>query len=230
MRSPRASGILLHATCLPGPQGIGDFGAEAFAFIDFLKDARQKLWQVLPLNPTGYGDSPFQCFSACAGNPLLISLEKLAEKGVLAKTDLAGPFSFPEEQVDFGAVIKTKIPLLRKAAQSFFATATDRKQFEEFCRANSSWLDDFALFMAVKNTQDLVAWPRWPAEIAQRRSEAVREWSGRLASDIEAIKYWQFEFFEQWQELRAYCHQRDIQVIGDIPIYVAHDSADVWAN
>jgi len=231
MKFPRASGILLHPTSLPGPYGIGDFGPEAYRFADFLHESGCRLWQVLPLNPTGYGDSPFQSFSASAGNPLLISLEKLVDKGVLAKSDLANTPRFPDEQVDYGAVIKTKTPILRKAAERFLdGDSPEQKQFEEFCRVNSGWLDDFALFMAVKNTQDLVAWPKWPAEIAQRRPEAIRDWSTRLACDIEAIKYWQFEFFQQWSELREYCHQRGIQVIGDIPIYVAHDSADVWAN
>src|SRR5581483_104908 len=231
MKFPRAAGILLHPTCLPGSYGIGDLGPEAYRFADFLQYSGCGLWQVLPLNPTGYGDSPFQCFSAHAGNPLLISLDRLVHKGVLAKTDVEGLFSFPEEHVDYGAVIKTKIPLLRKAAQRFLQSdSAERQKFAEFCRTNSQWLDDFALFMAVKNTQDLVAWPKWPSDIAQRRPDAVREWTTRLASDIEAIKYWQFEFFEQWKELRDYCHQRGIQIIGDIPIYVAHDSADVWAN
>jgi 4-alpha-glucanotransferase len=231
MKFPRASGILLHPTSLPGPYGIGDFGPEAYRFADFLHESGCRLWQVLPLNPTGYGDSPFQSFSASAGNPLLISLEKLVDKGVLAKAELTNIPRFPDEQVDYGAVIKIKTPLLRKAAERFLqGDSPEQNQFEEFCRANSGWLDDFALFMAVKNTQDLVAWPKWPAEIAQRRPEAIRDWSTRLASDIEAIKYWQFEFFQQWSELREYCHQRGIQIIGDIPIYVAHDSADVWAN
>ena len=231
MKVTRASGILLHPTSLPGPYGVGDLGPEAFRFADFLHDSGCHLWQVLPINPTGYGDSPFQCFSASAGNPLLISLDKLAEIGVLAKSDIDGLYSFPEEQVEYGAVIKAKIPLLRKAAERFLGSGQgNRQHFNEFCGANAQWLDDFALFMAVKNTQDMVAWPNWPVDIAQRTPKAMREWSTRLAFEIEAIKYWQFEFFRQWQELREYCHARDIQIIGDVPIYVAHDSADVWAN
>ncbi len=231
MKFARAAGILLHPTSLPGPYGIGDFGPEAYRFADFLQESGCGLWQVLPLNPTGYGDSPFQCFSASAGNPLLISLEKLVEKGLLGSQDLGDLFSFPEDHVDYGSVIKTKTPLLRKAAERFFQSGfSSRKDFEAFCRENAPWLDDFALFMAVKNTQDLVAWTKWPADIAQRRPQALRDWSTRLARDIEAIKFWQFEFFQQWHELREYCHQRSIRIIGDIPIYVAHDSSDVWAN
>jgi 4-alpha-glucanotransferase len=231
MKFARACGILLHPTSLPGPYGIGDLGPEAYRFADFLHDSGCGLWQVLPLNPTGYGDSPFQCFSASAGNPLLISLDKLVDKGLLGAHEVTGLFEFPEEHVDYGAVIKTKVPLLRKAAEKFFQSDSDaRKHFDQFCGENANWLDDFALFMAVKNTQDLVAWPKWPSDIARRRPEALREWNARLAPDIQAIKYWQFEFFQQWHELREYCHQRGIRIIGDIPIYVAHDSADVWAN
>lgn len=228
MKFARAAGILLHPTSLPGPHGIGDLGPGAYRFADFLVECGCRLWQVLPLNPTGYGDSPFQGFSASAGNPLLISLDKLVDKGLLSSSEV-GVFSFPEERVDYGEVIRTKIPLLRKAAERFFRSA-ERQPFDDFCGTNANWLDDFALFMAVKNTQDLVAWPKWPAEIAQRRPEAVRESSIRLQADIQAIKFWQFEFFQQWRELREYCHQAAIQIIGDIPIYVAHDSADVWTN
>lgn len=232
MTFPRASGILLHPTSLPAPHGIGDLGPEAYAFVDFLEAAGHKLWQVLPLNPTGYGDSPFQCFSASAGNPLLISLDRLVEKGTLSKAELNDLPACPLETVDYGRVIAFKTPLLKKAARNFLESATteDRRQFEEFCLANANWLNDFSLFMAVKDTQDLVAWTKWPADIASRETEAVRVWQAKLASEIEAIKYWQFEFSQQWQSLRTYAHERDIRIIGDIPIYVAHDSADVWAD
>jgi len=232
MRFSRSSGILLHPTCLPGPHGIGDLGNEAYSFVDFLQGAGQKLWQVLPLNPTGYGDSPFQCFSASAGNPLLINLDKLAEKGVLDGADLKNVPAFPLGIVDYGRVIGFKTRLLKKAARSFLdaAPSTERRRFEGFCQANANWLDDFALFMAGKDAHNLVAWNRWPGEIAERRREAVRAWSMKLAHEIEAIKYWQFEFFQQWQDLRAYARDRNIRVIGDIPFYVAHDSADVWSN
>ena len=232
MRFPRASGILLHPTCLPASGGVGDFGAEAFAFVDFLKDAGQKLWQVLPLNPTGYGDSPFQCFSAHAGNHLLISLEKLREQGVLEAADFREQPEFPQEHVDFGRVIRWKIPLLKKAAVRFLGSAisSDRKAFEDFRTANASWLPDFALFMACKEEQGGVAWNKWPSDIAQRTAGGLSSASTRLRDAARAVEYWQFEFFRQWQELRSYARQAGIRVIGDIPIYVALDSADVWTN
>lgn len=232
MRFPRSSGILLHPTCFPGPHGIGDFGTEAFAFVDFLKDAGQKLWQVLPLNPTGYGDSPFQCFSAHAGNHLLISLERLRERGILRSSDFRNQPVFPDDEVDFGAVIRWKTSLLNQAAVRFLNTATgqERQAFDEFCDASSDWLSDFAVFMACKEEQGGVAWNRWPGEIAQREASALRAARERLQQSVLAVSYWQFEFFRQWQELRAYAHQAGIRIVGDIPIYVALDSADVWTN
>jgi len=232
MRFSRSSGILLHPTSLPGGQGIGDFGPAAYRFIDFLQAAGQKLWQVLPLNPTGYADSPFQCFSASAGNPLLISLDHLAEQGFLSRNDLSHVPAFPVETVDYDAVSRFKSPLLQKAAANFFANASaeDRSGFDEFVRANASWLEDFALFMAVKEKHNQVAWTQWPADIAARQSGALERQSKELASAIKAQKFLQYAFFQQWQKLRAYGRERNISIIGDLPIYVAHDSADVWTN
>ena len=232
MRFPRASGILLHPTCLAGPNGIGDFGAEAFAFVDFLKDAGQKLWQVLPLNPTGYGDSPFQCFSAHAGNHLLISLEKLREQGILEIADFRGQPEFPQDHVDFGRVIEWKTALLKTAAARFLSNASggQRRVFNEFRAGNASWLPDFALFMACKEEQGGIAWNKWPSEIAQRTAAGLSSADTRLKEAASAVEYWQFEFFRQWQQLRSYARQAGIRVIGDIPIYVALDSADVWTN
>jgi 4-alpha-glucanotransferase len=211
---------------------VGDFGPEAYRFVDFLHSAGLRLWQVLPLNPTGYADSPFQCFSASAGNPVLISLERLVDRGVLSSNDLSSAPAFPLEAVDYGAVIAFKTPLLQRAARNFFATvsSTERRRFEEFLKANAPWLDDFALFMAIKETHDLVAWTKWPFDIAARHTEAVKRWSETLALSIEAQKYFQFEFFRQWHELRDYGRERGIRIIGDVPIYVAHDSVDVWSN
>jgi 4-alpha-glucanotransferase len=232
MNFARSSGILLHPTSLPGPHGAGDFGPEAYRFLDFLHAAGQKLWQVLPLNPTGYADSPFQCFSASAGNPLLISLEQLVDARLLSKEDLHNIREFPVESVDYGAVIRFKMPLLKKAAANFFAAASaeSRRQFEEFSQSNAHWLDEFALFMAVKEAHDRVSWTKWPDDIASRQPEAVKRWSEQCAASISAYKFFQYEFFRQWQALRAYGRERNIRVIGDIPIYVAHDSADVWVN
>ena len=232
MRFPRASGILLHPTCLPGPLGVGDFGSEAFAFVDFLRDAGQKVWQVLPLNPTGYGDSPFQCFSAYAGNHLLISLEKLKERGILEAGDFGGQPDFPQDNVDFGDVIRWKTLLLEKAASRFLSAATgdERRAFDDFCASNTAWLPDFALFMACKEEQGGAAWNAWPPNIAHRTLTGVNEVSARLKEALLAVQYWQFEFFRQWQELRRYAAKAGIRVIGDLPIYVALDSADVWTN
>lgn len=232
MRFPRCSGILLHPTCLPGPFGIGDFGSEAFAFVDFLKAAGQKLWQVLPLNSTGYGDSPFQCFSAQAGNHLLISLETLQRQGILDASDFAAKPRFPEERVDFGTVIEWKTRLLKRAASRFLSgdTGDGKRAFDDFCAANASWLPEFALFMAYKEEHGGVAWPVWPAEIAGRNRAAMEAAQQRLKDSIRAVQYWQFEFFRQWQTLRQYAHDAGIRIVGDIPIYVALDSADVWTN
>jgi 4-alpha-glucanotransferase len=165
---------------------------------------------------------------------MLISLDRLAEERILSKEDLRTLPIFPSESVDYGAAIRFKIPLLQKAAANFFANASaqseDRRRFDDFCRDNSHWLNDFALFMAVKQAHDFVAWPHWPKDIAKHEPEAVERWCKKLATEIEAQKFFQFEFFEQWQALRAYGRERGIRIIGDIPIYVAHDSADVWSN
>ncbi len=232
MKFPRSSGVLLHPTSLPSSHGIGDFGPEAYHFVDFLHSAGQKLWQVLPLNPTGYGDSPFQCFSASAGNPLLISLENLAEQGLLSKADFQSAPKFPVEAVDYGAVAIFKYPLLYKAAKNFFAGAIGDRQreFDQFAQLHASWLNDFALFMAIKEEQNLREWTGWPDAIAAREHKEIRRKKEELAPVIEAQKFFQYVFFQQWQKLRAYGRERNIRIIGDVPIYVAHDSADVWAN
>jgi 4-alpha-glucanotransferase len=232
MKLPRSSGILLHPTSLPGPSGIGDLGAGAYAFADFLSNASQHLWQVLPLGPTGYGDSPYQCFSAFAGNPLLISLEKLVEEDLLSATDLAeGPF-FTDAEVDYGSVIHFKLPLLRKAHQNFKkqGRTSDWNQLHAFCRQNASWLDDYAKFAAFKEAHGGAVWNQWDPELASRRPESVARWSESLGQEIESHKYVQYQFFKQWSALKNYCHRKGIRIFGDVPIFVAHDSADVWAH
>jgi len=228
----RASGILLHPTCLPGPFGVGDFGSEAFAFVDFLRDAGQRLWQVLPLNPTGYGDSPFQCFSAHAGNHLLISIEKLKDKGILDAADVRDQPRFPEDEVDFERAIEWKAVRLKKAASRFLSGAmgTDRRAFDDFCSGNAAWLDDYSIFMACKEEHGNVAWNHWPNDLARRLPASLNAARDRLKDAMLAVQYWQFEFFQQWRELRAYAAKTGIRVIGDIPIYVALDSSDVWTN
>ena len=233
MKFPRSAGILLHPTSLPGRFGIGDLGAEAYRFADFLARAGQRIWQVLPLGPTGYGDSPYQCFSAFAGNPLLISLEKLVEEGVLSTADLEGAPPFPSRQADYGWVIQFKLPLLKRAAESFKggAAARERDHYEDFCRRNAAWLDNYSLFAALKEAHGGEAiWNRWERDIATRQPAAVAEWQAKLADEIQARKYWQYEFSKQWAALKQYCHLRGIRTMGDIPIFVAHDSADVWAQ
>ena len=232
MTTLRRSGILLHPTSLPGRYGIGDAGPEAYRFLDFLVDSQQRLWQVLPLGPTGYGDSPYQSFSSFAGNPLLISPDALLEAGLLEPADLAEVPAFPAQRVDYGAVIGFKLGLLARAFERFQAknNLALRSEFEAFCRENRAWLDDFALFMALKEAHAGAAWYTWEPDIAQRRPAAVRRWRQALAVSVERHKYIQFLFFKQWTALKRAANARGIRLIGDIPIFVAHDSADVWSH
>ena len=224
---PRASGILLHPTSLPGRFGIGDLGPEAYKFLDFLAAAGQRIWQVLPLGPTGYGDSPYQLFSAFAGNPLLISLEMLADEGLLTAAELAQAPEFPAGEVDYGRVIRFKMPLLRAAYKRFRGSA----EFGSFRSENAAWLDDYALFMALKESHGGEAiWSRWEPQIAARQPAALAEWRARLAEEIASLQFTQYLFFRQWRSLHDYARGHGIQIMGDLPIYVAHDSADVWAN
>jgi 4-alpha-glucanotransferase len=233
MKLPRCSGVLLHPTSLSGRFGVGDLGHEAHRFAEFLARAGQRIWQVLPLGPTGYGDSPYQCFSASAGNPLLVSLERLEEEGDLSPQDLLEVPPFPDRHADFGWVIQYKRPLLKKAAKNFRARASParREDYERFCGENSSWLDNYALFIALKDAHGGEAvWNKWEREIATRQPAALDAWKICLTEEIEAQKYAQYQFFKQWLELKASCHAVGIQIMGDIPIFVAHDSADVWAQ
>ena len=232
MSFPRASGILLHPTSLPGPYGVGDLGAEAYAFVDFLAGAGQTLWQVLPLGPTGYGDSPYQCFSAFAGNTLLISPDKLVEQGLLAKQDTADAPQFAAERIEYGPVIEYKHKLLWRAFENF-KRATDtplRGEFDSFCQAAAAWLDDYALFRAMKDVRDGAAWHKWERPMVERDPGALHAARTHLSEKIEARKFWQFLFFRQWGALKLYANERRVQIVGDIPIFVAHDSADVWVN
>ena len=223
MRFPRSSGILLHPTSLPGPYGIGDFGPESRRFVDFLAAAGQKLWQVLPLGPTGYGESPYQCFSAWAGNPLLISLERLVEQKWLDASALAEAPKFPEDRVDFERVIPWKMALLESLSPKGAG-------FEKFCGENQHWLDDYALFIALKTRHGGASWNHWETGARDRDPKALAKWRAELGGPIATQKFIQFVFFEQWRELRDYCGGLGVRIMGDLPIYVAHDSADVWAN
>jgi 4-alpha-glucanotransferase len=232
MNFPRASGILLHPTSLPGPYGVGDMGPEAYKFVDFLVAAGQTIWQVLPLGPTGYGDSPYACYSAFAGNTLLISPEQLVADGLLAASDLADLPGFSPESVDFTAIHDFKDALLRRAFARF-KQADDAKlqpAFVEFCERETAWLDDYALFRALKDAQGGVAWNDWEPALVRRDPASLAGARKELSAEIEAQKFYQFLFFRQWFALKAVCNRRGIKVVGDIPIFVAHDSADVWTN
>lgn len=231
----RSAGILLHPTSLPSRYGIGDLGSSAYQFVDFLVAGRLSLWQMLPLGPTGYGDSPYQSFSAFAGNPLLISPDRLVADGFLPAKAIEKVPDFPTGQVDFGPVIDYKRDLLR-AAHDYFqenATPAQRDAYNRFCLNTSYWLDDYALFMALKEhhkDQDGGVWNTWPRPIAKRQVKAMKQWTRDLANDIESHKFQQFLFYKQWLELKSYANKQGIKIIGDIPIFVAYDSADVWSH
>jgi len=232
MLFPRSSGILLHPTSFPSRFGMGDMGIEAYRFIDFLVESDQQYWQVLPLGPTGYGNSPYSCYSAMAGNPLLINPEVLRDQELLADEDFANLPEFPLDYVDFERAIAVKVPLLKKACENFKAKASSvqQKEFSGFCESKENWLEDYAVFMALKDHFGGVSWNNWEPEIARREPESLEKWRQQLNAEIYYYKYVQFEFFRQWTELKRYANLRDIKIIGDIPIYVAHDSADVWSH
>lgn len=231
MPFPRASGILLHPTSLPGRFGMGDLGPEAYGFVDFLADTRQRLWQVLPLGPTGHGNSPYLSYSSMAGNPLLLSLEKLCEDNLLFPDELGELGDLPTDQVAFDRVIPAKMRLLERAARRFqdSAIAEHQAAFAEFCQRCHFWVDEYAFYMALKNAHGGLSWTDWDQDIARRKPNAMAQWREKLASDIFCHKFLQFEFHCQWSALKQYANQREIQIVGDIPIYVAHDSVDVWA-
>ncbi len=232
MEFTRASGVLLHPTSLPGPDGIGDLGPECYRWIDFLAGCGCGLWQILPLGPTGYGDSPYQCFSAFAGNPYLISPALLWEDGLLTRADLADRPAFPAERVEYGDVIPWKLKVLERAEKRFetAAPAALKEAFEEFQKAQAFWLDDFALFMAIKENQHGVGWENWEPEFRMRQPEALAAFQSANGGAIRRQKLRQFLFFRQWRAVLDYAHKQGIQIIGDIPIFVAFDSADAWAN
>ena len=232
MTQNRKSGVLLHPTSLPSRWGIGDLGAAAYTFVDFLAAAGQQLWQVMPLGPTGYGDSPYQGFSAFAGNPLLISLDQLLSDGLLEEADLADAPQFPDGHVDYGWVIPWKLGMLRRAFERFkqSAAADLRDEFAAFRTAQRTWLADYALFAALKEAHGGATWSSWEPPIARREPAAVGEAGSRLSHQVEFFSFLQWQFFRQWRALKAHANAQGIQIIGDIPIFVAYDSADVWAN
>jgi 4-alpha-glucanotransferase len=231
MPFPRVGGILLHPTSLPSRGGIGDLGASAYAFADFLASARQGLWQVLPLGPLGFGDSPYSSTSAFAGNPLLISLERLADRGWIERAQVA---ALPDgiAPVDYATVFHRKMPLLFEAGRNFLRSAADptRSRFENFCRQNQWWLDDFVLFDGLRVRYRLETWNRWPQKFVRRNAAAIKKARDEMQEDLEVRKALQFFFYEQWQALRAHCARLSIRMAGDIAIFVNFESADVWTH
>ena len=229
----RSSGILFHPTSLPGKYGIGTLGKEAYAFIDFLKKSRQKLWQIFPLGPTGYGDSPYQSFSSFAGNPYLIDFDLLIEAHLLSEEDLRDVFfGDNEEYIDYGAVYNQKYPLLRKAYENFKSSDNHemRENLEHFKRENASWLNDYSLYISLKNHFNGLPWNEWAQDIKNREDGAMHHYRNELADDIEYHNFIQFLFFKQWGDVKRYANENGIKIIGDIPIFVAADSSDAWAN
>ncbi len=227
----RTSGILLHPTCLPSPWGIGDLGPGSYAFIDFLAASGQQVWQMLPLGPTGYGDSPYQCLSAFAGNPMLISPDLLLKEQLITENDLEHP-AFPDDRVDFAAVIPYKYGLLARAFDTFARNQPEPlvEKYRQFCIDNSDWLEDFCLFAALKEFHKGKPWVSWPADLVLRRPDALASWSEQLKHEVARHSFIQFIFFNQWQHLHDYATSNSVDLVGDIPIFVAHDSSDVWSH
>ncbi|MCX7049440.1 MAG: 4-alpha-glucanotransferase [Candidatus Sumerlaeota bacterium] len=231
-KSCRQAGILLHPTSLPGRSGIGDIGRPAYEFVKFLIEGAQSLWQLCPLGPTGYGDSPYASLSAFAGNPLLIGLEPLADDGLADASEIDAFPAFPADHVDYVNVTPAKMAFLMRVGQRFpeRANAGLKSEFDAFCERNRGWLDDYALYVTLKQSHGGVAWTQWPASLARREPAAMKEARQRHAAQIAACKVIQFLFFRQWASLRRFANERQIRLIGDVPIFVAQDSADVWAN
>jgi len=232
MSFPRASGILLHPTSLPGRYGIGDLGQAAYDFVDFLEATGQSLWQVLPLGPTGYGDSPYQCFSAFAGNPLLINLEVLVQEGLLDAGNLAELPNLSADRVEYGPVIEFKNKLLCRAHENFIQHGSEaaKSEYLKFTEQMAWWLDDYATFRAIKDEHEGKGWTTWEPYLRDRENQAMHFFRENHAAQISRHKFWQYLFFKQWLALAAYANGKGVRIIGDVPIFVAHDSADVWAN
>ncbi len=230
-KGKRLSGILLHVTSLPSYGGIGDFGPAAYAFVDFLHAGKQRLWQVLPLSPTGYGSSPYSALSAFAGNPLLISLELLVRDGWITAERIEG-LSGHEGPVDYGAAQTLKLPLIEEAAANFLDRASDeqRARFQKFCTDNLSWLPDYALFNVLRRMHGYCSWNEWPVEYAQRKDSAITRLMSERSRQLAVEQAIQFLFSEQWCALRGHCARRNVSILGDVAIFVSYDSADVWTN
>lgn len=232
MEFRRGSGILLHITSLPSAYGIGDLGPEAARFAEFLADAGQRVWQVLPLNPTDpyYGNSPYSSISASAGNTLLVSPDLLIEDGLLSARDLEPMPRFPDARCDFSAAALFKDRLLDTASRNFRKKGKKREDFEAFCRQHAGWLDDFALFTVIKTGLGGLSWDRWPEDLRDRRPHALETVKLDHSVEIENVKLRQYLFFDQWRRLKAFCTAKGILLFGDLAIYVNYDSSDVWAH
>lgn len=232
MELPRGAGILLHPTSLPGPYGIGDLGPQAFAFADFLTDAGQSLWQTLPLGPTDNSNSPYASYSAFAGNALLISPDQLVLEGLLSPDELPTTSLFPEEHIDFRRVCAFKEALLKVAYSNYqeSAHASLRAEFESFNQDHKEWLDNYALFRSLKMASNGTPWHEWEPSLVTREPGALSRAAKDLEKQIKAETFYQFLFFRQWKSLKKYCNEQGIDLIGDIPIFVAHDSVDVWTS
>lgn len=225
----RSSGVLMHISSLPSPYGIGTMGKEARKFADFLEKSGQKYWQILPICPTSYGDSPYQSFSSFAGNPYFIDLEYLCKDKLLTKKECESfPWGGNESYVDYGVMYESRYPLLKKAYARFVKNVPE--EFETFCSEEAEWLEEYALFMALKDANGGVAWFEWDKDLKTRKPETIAAARKEYAEDIQFYKMLQYLFFKQWRELKSYINEKDIEIIGDVPIYVAGDSADVWAN
>ncbi len=225
----RRSGVLLPIASIPSKYGIGTFSKECYEFVDFLEEAGQSLWQILPLGPTGYGDSPYQSFSTFAGNPYFIDLEKLSEEGWLTKKDCETPdYGGDERYIDYEKIYFTRFKILKKAYRN--SRIAENEDFQVFCRENSFWLDDYALYMAIKNYFGGKSWIEWDEDIRLRKPAAMKKYREKFAGETEFYKFQQYLFAGQWFALKDYANGKGIQIIGDIPIYVAFDSADTWGS
>ncbi len=227
----RAAGLLLHPTSLPGRHGVGDFGPEAYCFVDFLSAAGQRWWQMLPIGPAGPGNSPYSALSAFAGHPLLISLDRLVRDGLLTTKDITPPHGSPGDRTDFAAALRCKLPCLRQAFRAYVAGGGLRdRAFVRFCQTHADWLEDYALYSALRRRHRGGGWATWAPELRLRRTAALRQAAQTLRREVDFERFLQFQLDRQWRALKDYANRHGVGLIGDLPIFVAYDSSDVWAH